>query len=252
MNGYLFSKLKINDKKELERYIEYIDQSKVVFIPEKPNKYIVNNEGLLIDKVEVINGFGIILKYNNNIVTILRGTNLYIDYIEGSNVISIVYEYYDEYSLKNKTLYLQYDRDGLSDFSIIYTGKYNIGEYVIPKNIDYNFKENKKNNKDSFTSPLFNFLINQIGKNKDKTIEQFKNLLEQNFNDNDFETSSKIMQFKIIDILDNLYVIQSDFKKNNTLEFTEQIYYIEEKDLITFEEIKNDSLDLFRKIIERH
>lgn len=249
----LVTNFKIKNKKKMKKYIEYIDGEKITFKVADNFPVIRNSEGINVDSVEVYKGFGIIMKLKGNIIRIIKGLNINIEFNDWFNTVSILYDGTEKDYFNKKTLYLYYKNDitnkDCDDYNdVIFTNKYKVDDIVYTQNIEWLIKDkNSLDDKRSISSLISLNILNTVMENKEKTEEELRKLIDEAINIKMYVMPIyELLKFKVIGTEGKLYKISAVHPEvyeqiieedRDIFVFLKETYYATEKDLTTLSEM---------------
>lgn len=218
-----FSSIILDNIKDDNKYIKIEEGKYIIDYKEEGKGYIRTNLNLNIDKIEILNGIGVLIYNNNNIIKEFKRDKIKLTFNEGLNTISIIL--FDSYCGFNKfpDIYVYYNNDVLpEDNSPLYIYeniKYNIGDIVYPNHIG--MFDDESNQTVVFSQVIIKSYLRELTNEK------------SNFS---FEQLKEYCGFKIKDKVGNkFYIIEKLITDEE--EFTKTFFATDEH-LSNIEEIK--------------
>lgn len=212
-------------KEEGKIVIDYLDEG---------CNFIRNNKDIICDKIEVLNGIGVLMYYNDIIVKHIDKNFIEIEFDNRFNTITII----DKKS-NDRFLYIYYKNDIIpkdtneKQFS---NKKYNIGDKVYPTNIGY-YKNTNYDNFNPIYATIFWEYIVQIDKAHGAKIRSMPEDM--------FEAFCHISAFEIVDkVADKFYKIKLSYIDDDLKGYQNEVFYATDDTLFTLDELKANAQEL--------
>lgn len=219
---------------EFNKYIRKEEGKIIIDYLDEGCKFIRNNKDIICDKIEVLNGVGVLMYYNNVIVKHIDKTLIEVDFDSRFNTITII----DKKS-KDKFLYIYYKNDIIptdNKEKQFTNKKYNIGDKVYPTKIGY-YRKNDYENFNSIYSAVFWEYIVQIDKAHGAKIMSMPEDM--------FEAFCHISAFEIIDkVEDKFYKIKLSYIDEDLKGYKNEVFYATDDTLFTLDELKANAQEL--------
>lgn len=214
------------------KYIRKEDGKIIIDYLDEGSSLIQNNKDIFCNKIEVLNGIGVLMYYNDEIVKHFDKLFIDVEFNSKFNTITLI-----DKKEKNSFLYIYYKNDTSSkDKSGFSNNKYNIGNKVYPTNIGY-YNKNEYAKFRPIYSTLFWEYMAQIEKLKDESIKTMPKEM--------FEAFCEICAFEIIDkVSDKFYKIKLSCIDDSIKEYENEIFYATDDTIKTLEELKDNCNEL--------
>lgn len=206
--------------------IDYIDEG---------FSYIRNDKDIYCNKIEVLNGFGVVMYYDDQIIKIFEKDFIKIEFNEKFNTIAFIDT--KEKGLFQRFLCVYYQNEIVPKEnkidSKLTNKKYNIGDIVYPSKIGY-YSNDDKSRLNTFRGTIFWEYLARIEGLKEKTISPEM-----------FESFCTICAFKIIDkVGDKFYKIKLNHFDDSIKDLAETVFFATDETIDTLDEIKNSCEEL--------
>lgn len=219
------SSIKVN---EFNKYLRKDGGKIIIDYIDEDCKFIANDKDILCDRIEILEGIGVLIYLKGMLIKRIKEYALQIDFCPQTNSITI-----STYPEGNRLLLIYYNEHTNKRlnkmFSDLSATKYKVGDMVYPNNVQF-LSIGDRGGIQSLQSLLFLYKLNlmKYGEDKDFTEEHFNSMTNNS-------------AFEIIEIVDNMYY-RIRVKDRNTEDsllktVVDKDYYATDRDICTLEEI---------------